>query len=75
MSIKITNYDDEMSNRIFYALREHLQPLLNDMLPNHLLTHVGFNRDFDTDNIIIKLHLDNYRIKDILKDETKFLQG
>ena len=34
-----------------------LSPFLAEVFPTHLLTAVGFNKNFETEEIVIKLHI------------------
>jgi len=53
----VTWYNDQSAKIAFDSLKNSIQPLVNENFPDHDLSHVGFNRSFDTDEIIIKLHI------------------
>jgi hypothetical protein len=59
---------DEASNSAYKAMEDALQPLLGKVMPSHLLTHFGINRDFNTDEVIIKLHLRPLGQAKVIKD-------
>lgn len=52
-----TWYNDE-SARIAHARMEAaLDPIVANMFPEYELSHFGVNRNYDTEEVIIKLHL------------------
>lgn len=52
-----TWYNDQSAKIAYDNMRSKLDPFVIEMFPEYELSHVGFNRDFDTEEITIKLHL------------------
>ena len=50
-------YTDEAAKRTHAAIEAAIKPICEQMMPNHLFTHMGINRDDITNEIVIKLHL------------------
>jgi hypothetical protein len=50
-------FTDQYAKQKHRELEAFLKPMAEQMFPNHLFTHSGFNRNENTDEITIKLHL------------------
>jgi hypothetical protein len=50
-------YADEAAKRTHAAIEYAIKPMCEKMMPNHLFTHMGINRNELTNEIVIKLHL------------------
>ena len=52
-----TWYSDAYAKQVHRALSEELKRIIDKMCPGHELSHVGINRNEETEEIILKLHL------------------
>lgn len=50
-------YNDREAEIVYQLTKEKLSKFVADMYPNHELSHMGINRDYDTEEVVIKLHL------------------
>lgn len=50
-------YSDQSAKIAYDRMRDALDPIVVKMFPEYELSHCGFNRDNDTEEVIIKLHL------------------
>lgn len=56
-TINPTWYTDDEARIAHEAMKKQLGPFVAEMFPGYELSHTGFNRDFNTEEITIKLHL------------------
>ena len=50
-------YNDESARRAHAVVSKHLEPLIQNVFPEYELSHMGIKQDHDTEEVIIKLHL------------------
>ena len=50
-------YTDNSAKQVHEAVEKAIKPMCEQLMPNHLFTHMGINRNEITDEIVIKLHL------------------
>jgi hypothetical protein len=55
--IDIKWYNDQTAKIAYDQMRSKLDPLVVEMFPEYELSHFGINRNNDTEEVIIKLHL------------------
>lgn len=55
--MSITWYNDRESKIAYDLIKKHLETMVATMFPGHELSHVGINRNFESEEVIIKLHL------------------
>jgi ribosomal protein S3 len=73
MNVKWYN---DMSAKIAYDhMRYKLDPIIEEMFPNYELSHVGVNRNEVTEEVTIKLHLNqigSVRVTETYTDNNDF---
>lgn len=50
-------YNDQAAERAHRVVGEHLKPLIENVFPEYELSHFGIKRDYNTEEVVIKLHL------------------
>lgn len=50
-------FNDQMAQSVYGHMRLAMQSMIAAMCPSHELSHMGFSRNHDTDEVVIKLHL------------------
>ena len=50
-------YSDESARRAHEVVNKHLEPLIQNVFPEYELSHMGIKRDDNTEEVVIKLHL------------------
>ena len=50
-------YNDESAKRAHHVVSEHLKPLIQNVFPEYELSHMGIKQNHDTEEVVIKLHL------------------
>lgn len=52
-----TWYNDPYAKELHNRMSEEMEPIIAKMCPGYELSHMGVNRNFDTEEVILKLHL------------------
>ena len=52
-----TWYNDPYAKELHNRMAEEMQTIIDKMCQGYELSHMGVNRNFDTEEIILKLHL------------------
>lgn len=64
-------YTDRSAQIAHTRLREALKPFVNEMFPAYELSHAGINRNENTYEVVIKLHLNPIGKVTVLNDPLK----
>lgn len=64
-------YTDHTARIAHAKLREALKPFVNEMFPAYELSHAGINRNENTHEVIIRLHLNPIGKVTVLSDPLK----
>ncbi len=63
-------YNDESAKIAHLTVEKHLEPMIKTVFPEYELSHFGINRNFDTEEVVIKLHLNKLgRIRVVPDDQ------
>lgn len=55
--MSITWYTDQSATMTHAMAKELLSKFVEELCPGHSLSHLGINRDVDTNNVELRLHL------------------
>lgn len=50
-------YSDQSAEHAYRMTKARLEPVVADLFPDYELSHLGVNRNHDTEEVVIKLHL------------------
>ena len=50
-------YSDQTAEHAYRVTKARLEPVVADLFPDYELSHLGVNRNHDTEEVVIKLHL------------------
>ena len=70
MGIKGTTWYNDQSAQIAHArMQKALDPIVVEMFPEYELSHFGINRNHDTEEVVIKLHLNKIGCIRVVPDD------
>ena len=68
-------YNDQAAEYAYRATKARLEPVIVDLFPNYELSHFGINRNENTEEIIIKLHLNQLgQVRVVRTDQDDYLR-
>ena len=50
-------YNDQHSQMVYYKIKDMVEPAMVELFPNYELSHMGINRNETTEEVVIRLHL------------------
>ena len=66
-----TWYNDPYAKELHNRMAEEMESIIAKMCPGYELSHMGVNRNFDTEEVILKLHLNPIGKIKVVDDDIK----